>query len=192
MGLERQSDSELLVSSVEDADAFLVVFERHFDRIAGYVGRRAGVAHSEELVSEVFARAFAHRRRYDPTKADVLAWLYGIATNVLREHFRESRRELALADKMQAYTGGATTADADDGSPRVPLIVEAVRGLSAKDREPLFLYALADLDYQQIANALNVPVGTVRSRINRARGHLRRQLKEAWPIPRRLSKGANQ
>ncbi len=188
MDVDRRGDSDVLATSVEDVDAFLLILDRHFDAIAAYVGRRVGSAHSEDLVSEVFVRAFGHRRRYDPNKADVLAWLFGIATNVLREHFRKSRKEVALANRMQLEAGVAVAASADDDSPRVPLIIEAVLGLSAKDREPLLLYALGDLENQQIANALDIPIGTVRSRINRARGRLRRQLGEAASTPRGLPK----
>jgi len=180
MTSELRTDSELLASSVANPEAFLGLFERHFDRIAEYVARRAGGGAGDELASEVFVRAFADRRRYDPNRADVLPWLYGIATNVLREHFRESRRELALAEKLSTeVAAGAAVASSRSDDDLASRVGVAMRELSAKDREPLLLYALGDLDYQEIADALTVPIGTVRSRINRARAQLRQLLDDS-------------
>lgn len=184
MGLETQTDEQAVASSVEDPDAFVLIFDRHFDRIAGYLSRRAPASRVEELTSEVFVRAFKGRRRYDPDKADVLPWLYGIATNVLRESAREERRFLALIDRVATSgLGSLSVFSGERATTLAPQIASALGRLAADEREPLFLYALADLDYRQIAEALDIPVGTVKSRINRARGRLRQELAEAVAPP---------
>lgn len=187
MSLHHKSDAEVLSSSVEDPEAFLLVFDRHFDRIAGYMARRASASEVEELASEVFLRAFASRRRFDRSRADVLPWLYGIATNVLRENRRRERHELELVARMEAVArGGSGTEATNADGPLAPRVAGALLSLSSKEREPLLLYALADLDYGQIAEALDVPLGTVKSRINQARNRLRRELGETGGMPPRL------
>ena len=123
--------------------------------------------------------AFDRRRRYDARYSDARPWLFEIATNLLRDHFRTVRRE------EQKLTRSATL-DAlapSDSEPGVlerqllgPQLAQALQGLPAGDRDALLLLAWADLDYGQIAQALDVPLGTVRSRIHRARQRVRDHL----------------
>lgn len=188
MNLTQRSDEEVLVLSVENPEAFLVIFDRHFDRIAAYLARRSDAAQVDELSSEVFVRAFAHRRRFARERAEVVAWLYGIATNVLRENWRAERRQLELVARAKAIARGVRPAATTDEGLSMPLVASAIARLAANEREPLLLYALADLDYAQIAAALEVPVGTVKSRINRAREHLRRDLADSEIAARHLTK----
>jgi RNA polymerase sigma factor (sigma-70 family) len=80
------------------ADAFESVFERHFDAVYGYLARRVGPDVGRDLASETFTRAFAARKRFDPERGEVRGWLFGIAHNLLRRHYRDEERRLrALA-----------------------------------------------------------------------------------------------
>src|SRR6266536_4950671 len=93
---DRRTDAEVLADSRAEPRAFMVIFDRHFAAIAGYLGRRLRWSVAEELTAEVFATAFAGRVRYDVRRADALPWLYGISANLLRAHARREERELEL------------------------------------------------------------------------------------------------
>jgi RNA polymerase sigma-70 factor (ECF subfamily) len=147
------------------------LFRAHFDAIHRFAACRVGPDAALDVAAETFAQALRSAARIDPER-DARAWLFGVAANVLRHHRRaEMRRIRAYAravDRGRLREGG----DGDDGAARERL-VEALEGLDARDRETLLLFAWADLSYEQIAIALGVPVGTVRSRIHRARRSLR-------------------
>ncbi len=173
------SDGDLIARSCVDPDAFVALFERHFAVVYGYLARRVGPLLGEELASETFTLAFAKRARYRPETPDARPWLFGIAVNLLRMQRRKERRELRAfartgvdpvagpADEL--LDGMARSADARE-------LARALARLSAKDREILLLFFWADLTYEEIAAALAIPVGTVRSRLNRARGRLKELL----------------
>lgn len=173
------SDAAAVRTSLVSPQAFAVVFERHFDAVHGYVQRRVGRDLAEEIASETFTRAFDRRDKYDLNRDDAGPWLLGIATNLLRRHWRSEQRRLL------AYGRAAAELRPVDYPP-APVaieIVEALDQLPARDREALLLFAWADLTYQDIAVALEVPVGTVRSRLARARRLLRDRLGSASPLP---------
>lgn len=150
---------------------FETVFEEHFDAIHRFVHRRVGRDVADDLAAEVFAQAYARWATYDSARGAVRPWLYGIATNLLRrEHRREERRLRAYArtgvDPVTALEDPAQRIDAERAGPR---IAAALARLSRHDRDVLLLYAWADLSYDEIATALQLPTGTVRSRLHRAR-----------------------
>jgi RNA polymerase sigma-70 factor (ECF subfamily) len=166
------SDAELIRASLDDPEAFVELFDRHFDPIYGYLSRRIGPDTGSELASEVFTAAFAQRARYDLSRADAAPWLYGIAANLLRRRHRSESRRL----RAYARTPVERAPEMAAGLPADPGIAAALAALRPVDREVLLLFAWADLDYEQIAEALRVPVGTVRSRLHRARQQLRAAL----------------
>jgi RNA polymerase sigma-70 factor, ECF subfamily len=174
------NDADAIAESLEDPRCFALLFDRHFDAICGYLSRRVGQSLAEELVGETFVRAFAGREGYDLAHKDAGPWLFGIATNLLRKHARsESRRRRAYARAVGRDCGGGDSEDLDarvDAAARGPALVAAIARLSADDRDTLLLLALTDLDYEGIAVAMAVPVGTVRSRLHRARRRLRDEL----------------
>jgi RNA polymerase sigma factor (sigma-70 family) len=138
-----------------------------------YCTSRAG-ATGEDIAAEAFGVAFDHRHRYDRRVEDARPWLYGIATNLLRHHFRTSqrgagRRAYALGE-LETVAQPLERLEAQLLGPRLS---EALSSLAEADREALLLLAWAELDYQEIARALDIPVGTVRSRIHRARARVR-------------------
>jgi RNA polymerase sigma factor (sigma-70 family) len=151
-----------------DAKAFERLFELHFDPVYGYLARRVGPELGRDLAAEAFAQAFAGRRSFDPRRGEPRPWLFGIAQNVLRRHYRDEER------RLHALAGAA--AAPDGAPPEEPRLASALRLLPVEERDALLLYAWADLSYEEIADATAVPVGTVRSRLHRARSRLREAL----------------
>jgi RNA polymerase sigma-70 factor (ECF subfamily) len=177
------SDRELVSRSLTDARQFATVFDRHYDRIWRYLSRRAGPVVADDLASETFVRAFAGRARYDQSQTDASPWLYGIATNLLRERSRSEERRMrayARSIEREALDGGVEDANGRvDAAALGPALVEALANLAPRDRDALLLLALTDLSYEGIALALGAPVGTVRSRLHRARRYVRLTLAAA-------------
>jgi len=158
------TDADAIAASCRDPDRFAVVVHRYFDEIFRYAARRVGPSAAEDIAADTFATAFAHRKRYDLAYPNALPWLYGIATNLLRRRRRQEERQL----RAYAKTGVDPVLS---GEPEVSGrdVAEVLASLSSEEREALLLLAWADLTYVEIARALAVPVGTVRSRLNRAR-----------------------
>jgi RNA polymerase sigma-70 factor (ECF subfamily) len=164
--------------SLREPREFGVIFDRHWPSIHSYCTSRAAVA-GEDIAAEVFRRAFDHRSRYDRRLPDARPWLYGIATNLLRHHFRAAQRRGRADLRVKAFAELQTTVqplEQLEAQMLGPRLAEALRSLSVADREALLLFAWAELGYQEIALALDVPLGTVRSRIHRARARIREQV----------------
>ncbi len=156
------------------------LYERHAPVLYRYIARRLGNDLAEDLTAQVFVEALTHQHTFDPAKGSEVAWLYGIATNLIRRHHRRETR----ANVAHARLGAHHVAE-DPTAPSVArLSAEAdwarvagvLADLSADDRDILLLYAWAELPYDAIAEAVGLPVGTVKSRINRARAKLRHRL----------------
>jgi RNA polymerase sigma factor (sigma-70 family) len=168
------TDAAWITASLTDPAAFAAVFDRHWPAIHRWCVSRAGPV-GEDLAAETFRIAFDERARFDPRYDDARPWLYGIATNLVRREFRAAARGAGWADPPDAdFT--------DDALGRVearalgPALAAALREVPALDRDALLLHAWADLTYTEIAHATGIPVGTVRSRIHRARTRLRAHL----------------
>src|SRR4051812_28676444 len=93
--IQDMTDAEAIARSRDEPAAFGAVFDRHFQAVYAYAQRRVGLAVAEEVAAETFARAFELRARYDTAHQLALPWLLGIATNVMRRHWRSERRRLA-------------------------------------------------------------------------------------------------
>jgi RNA polymerase sigma factor (sigma-70 family) len=172
------SDAELVSASARDPDSFTELFARHWDSLYRFCQNRAGSA-GEDIAAEAFRVAFDRRKRYDPGYGDARPWLFGIATNLLRDHFRTLRseeRKLGRSAAMDAASESDADPDALERHLLGPHLAAALEGIPAADRDALLLLAWADFDYQQIAAALDIPLGTVRSRIHRARQRVRAYL----------------
>jgi RNA polymerase sigma-70 factor (ECF subfamily) len=138
---------------------------------------------AEDITSETFTRAFALRERFDLERSDARPWLFGIAANLMRNQARSEVRQ------MRAYARSGVddvdhvdlaTSDARlDAAHAAPALAAALASLSEADRETLLLFAWQDMSYDDIAAALEIPVGTVRSRLNRARRIVRDHLDAA-------------
>lgn len=166
--MEGVTDAQAIDVSLTEPEAFTMLFDRHFDAVHAYAQRRVGPDLADEVAAETFTRAFDQRRRYDTSRADAKPWLLGIAANLLRRHWRSERR------RLDAYVRSVGAAERGElSTPLAAELVIALKALPRREREPLLLLAWADLTYEEIGVALGVPVGTVRSRISRARARLR-------------------
>ena len=176
----RLDDAALIERSWHEPEAFATLYDRHAALIHRFAGRRLGDQMADDVVAETFLAAFRRRKRYDLSRADARPWLYGIAANVMGKHRRAEVRML----RAFARTGIDPLADghADRVESQVSAaavqrdLAAALADLSAGDRDVLLLIAWADLSYEETAAALRIPVGTVRSRLNRAR----RKVREAF------------
>ena len=176
-GFAAEPDAVVIASSVGDPYRFEAIYDRYAATIHRYVARRIGSGLADDVAAETFLQAFRLRGRFDPGAVSALPWLYGIATNLMR---RYRRRETAQY-RAWARTGADPTV-ATDHADRVVLRVAAgqrVRALHAalarltsKERDVVLLVVWGGLSYEQVAESLRIPVGTVRSRLNRARGRL--------------------
>jgi RNA polymerase sigma-70 factor (ECF subfamily) len=164
-------------SRAGDADAFTVLFRRHAKAIYNYCFHRVGDwSAAEDMVSLVFLEAW--RRRDKELPADkVLPWLYGIATNVVRNRSRAERRfRAALArvpEAMQEQNFSEEVEARLDDERRVTRALDLLAQLPRHEQDVFALCAWFELSYEDAGLALDVPVGTVRSRLSRARQHLR-------------------
>ena len=175
-----ETDAVVIERSLRTPEAFGELFDRHWDSVYRYCRSRAGDA-GEDLAAETFKLAFDRRATYDVDRADARPWLLGVATNLIRNHLRgceRGRRALQRLDVGQ----GEDHADAALGRAEAallnPALAEALDGNPEGDRDALLLMAWHDLSYAEVAEALDVPLGTVRSRISRARLRLRGRLNQ--------------
>jgi RNA polymerase sigma factor (sigma-70 family) len=180
---ETPIDSEAIAASLADPRAFGVIFERHFGAIHGYLRRRLDRQLADELASQTFLVAFGRRRHFDPGRPDSRPWLFGIATNLARNHRRREIRELramaALApEPLMGIDGVESRVDAERLRGR---LAQALSELPAEEADVLLLLVWAELDQAEIADALAIPVGTVKSRLSRARGRLQNELQLPAP-----------
>jgi RNA polymerase sigma-70 factor (ECF subfamily) len=143
-----------------------------------FLGRRAGAKVAEGLVGELFRIAFERRKTFDPSRATALPWLYGIGSNLLLKHRRAEARRLRASARIAAVeaTDRRASAAALDARLLFTRVADAIEALPGDEREVLLLFAWEDLSYQSMAEALELPIGTVRSRLNRVRAHLRELL----------------
>lgn len=175
------SDGELISQSRAEPAIFAGIFDRHHAQLYRYLRRRVDATLAADLAAETFVVAFDRRKAYRPAGEDARPWLYGIAHNLLRHHLRQERRQLAayarhgvdpLADPSAAAAFSSADARADAAAISVRL-AGVLAEMPARDRDVLLLVAWADMSYEDVAGALRIPVGTVRSRLNRARRKLR-------------------
>ena len=163
---EPLSDGLVIRDSTTEPALFREIFVRHHRAVWGFLARRYDGTVAEEITAATFAEAFGARARFDPARADARPWLMGIAVNLARAHRRREHAQLQLAARGRGEGSDDVAGRALD---RRSALATALLSLSQRDRETLLLYALADLSYAEIAEALGVPEGTVRSRLNRAR-----------------------
>ncbi len=171
------ADNEVIERSAGEPAAFALLYDRHAPTIHRYAARRLGEHQADDVMSETFLVAFERRAGYDLSVPDARPWLLGIATRVMRKHARlEARAWKGMVAQLAAELSPDLIEQAGariDAARAMRRLASALRQLSPGDRDTLLLYAWGDLDYAGVAAALGVPVGTVRSRLNRARRLLR-------------------
>ncbi|MGW5719878.1 RNA polymerase sigma factor [Amycolatopsis sp. NPDC003865] len=173
-------DASVIARSRTEPSLFAVIFDRHSGHIHRYLVRRLGSTAADDVLADTFLIAFSKRAKFDLSRPDARPWLYGIATNLVSRQWRSEVRELKLrqavgppgvddghADRVaEQVTAQALGADLD----------RALAKLRPRERDVLLLVAAEGLGYQEVAEALAIPVGTVKSRLNRARGRVRAEL----------------
>ena len=181
-----RSDAAAIAASLDAPAAFAAVFERHHPAVHRYLARRLGVDLADELAAETFAVAFAKRGRYDVAFDDAAPWLFGIATKLAHRHWRREERELRAyartgADPAVPSTEDGATARADSALAG-PALAAALAVLTTEERDVLLLYAWEQLAQPEIATALAIAPGTVKSRLHRARARVRESLAAAGEL----------
>ncbi|GAA4137926.1 RNA polymerase sigma factor [Actinomadura keratinilytica] len=176
---DERDDAGIVAASLETPEAFGELFRRYAPRLHAYVKRRLGVALADDIVAETFTTAFRKRGRYDG-RAEFGAWLWGIASNLIAKHHRQETRMY----RAFARTGVDPAEDgiADLASDRAsaaalgPHLARALAALSAQERHLVLLLAWGEMSYAEIATTLDLPLGTVKAKIHRARIKLRKAL----------------
>ncbi|MET8121634.1 RNA polymerase sigma factor [Micromonospora sp. NPDC005189] len=198
------ADVVLIGRSRDEPELFGVLFDRYYPEIHRFAANRLDAVVADDLAAETFLVAFGKRALFDTgepadgsASADragetgigagghVRAWLYGIATNLIRRQRRSEQRRyraLARAPRDQPVVGHDERITAMVSAQSVQRdLAKALAALSARDRDVLLLVALGDLTYHEVAVALEIPYGTVCSRLNRARRKVRKALGDTDP-----------
>jgi RNA polymerase sigma factor (sigma-70 family) len=161
-------------------DDFEAAFAEHFPPVYRFIARRVGSALAEDLAAETFATAYRRRATFDPAQGSLRSWLYGIATNLVRNHWRAEQHLLALDARLVPEVDLSGSAEAVDqrvtAAMLAPRLASGLAQLTRDQREVLLLHAWAELSHEEIAAVLEIAPGTVRSRLSRARAALREHL----------------
>jgi len=161
---------------------FEAAFQAHFPPVYRFIARRVGPALAEDLAAETFATAYRRRASFDPGRASLRSWLYGIATNLVRNYWRAEQHLLALDARLMPEVDLSGSPEAVDqrvtAAMLAPKLAAGLARLNRDQREVLLLHAWAELSHEEIAAVLETAPGTVRSRLFRARAALREYLGE--------------
>jgi RNA polymerase sigma-70 factor (ECF subfamily) len=173
-----QSDGEVIAASLVDGLRFAVIFDRHVDAVRRFVTRRLGASATDDVVSEAFRVAFERRAAFEPTAPSALPWLYGIAGNLVRRHHRDHSRWLSALARTHGRRDVAIdplldAADRVDAAGDRAALVDALVHLADHEREVLLLVAWEQLTPAEAADVLGIPAATARTRLHRARQHIR-------------------
>jgi RNA polymerase sigma factor (sigma-70 family) len=180
--LDADSDADVIAASIDRPATFGLIFDRHATVLHRYLVRRLGPDAAETALGDLFRVAFEKRATYDVARPTARPWLYGIATNLVARHRRTEARRLSAVARLagQRLPVNDLTTDvaeevgtAIDAVDRWHRVALAVNELPRPERDALVLHVWESLPYDDIADALGIPVGTVRSRLNRARRRLR-------------------
>ncbi|QIK62912.1 sigma-70 family RNA polymerase sigma factor [Leucobacter viscericola] len=179
-------DAEIVARSRDRPGEFGKLYDRHARAVFRYIASRLGAEQADDLTGETFLVAFERRERYDATFHSALPWLLGIATRLIRRRRRDEVALWRLTAASQGLGGEGTvhaihdpfldTEDRIDAGLAVSSIAGVIAKLPKRDRDVLTLAAWSELDSAGIAEALKIPVGTVRSRLHRARKIIRTHL----------------
>jgi RNA polymerase sigma-70 factor (ECF subfamily) len=187
------SDGAVIAESLETPGAFGVIFDRHGSTLLRFLARRVDPAEAEDLLGEVFRIAFERRSAFERDRDSARPWLYGIAANLVAKHYRSEARRLRAMARASALRASAARLLDDDPAERAvasadagalwPRVVDAIGALPEAERQVLLLFAWEELSYEEIAQALGVPAGTVRSRLSRGRARLAALTRDAFLAP---------
>jgi RNA polymerase sigma factor (sigma-70 family) len=182
MAEEGENDATLIQAAQNDSTSFGILFDRHFGTVYRFSARRVGRDLAEEIAGETFRRAFEARHSYDLDQSNALPWLFRIALNLVRDAIRTRAAEDRAYARLRALARTGMLSEED----QVPRSVETRAELARlarllvaepqEDVDALFLHVWDGLSYVEVATALGIPVGTVRSRLSRLRQRLETML----------------
>jgi RNA polymerase sigma-70 factor (ECF subfamily) len=168
------------VEAIVDPLVFERVFEENFPSIHRFIARRVGTALADDLAAETFTIAFRRRASFVAERGSPRSWLYGIAMNLIRNHWRTEQHLLYLDARLHVEAEYHEDSMLSDERLSAALaashIARALASLNREQREVILLHAWADLRHDEIAVALDIAPGTVRSRLSRARAAMASQL----------------
>jgi len=179
-GTDADTDAAVIRASLTEPDRFAPIYDRYAAALYRYAYQRVGPEIADDVVAEAFLAAFRGRASYDLDRQDARPWLFGILTREMATHHRRERaRYRAMSrsthDTVQDGPADQVTAKVVADAARGPLAA-ALADLAPGDRDVLLLVAWGQLSYDEVAAALNIPQGTVGSRLNRARRKVRKAL----------------
>jgi RNA polymerase sigma-70 factor (ECF subfamily) len=167
-------DAELIARSLGgDEDAFVAVVRRHEAAVGAYLARRVGRDAAEDLLGEVWVAAFRSRASYDRSFPDAAPWLFGVAHNTLRRHWRSRPAEEPVADASRLEPGWDPWGAVDDRVDGASVLRRALALLGPQQREILTLVVWEDLTVADAGRAIGIPPGTARRHLHEARMALR-------------------
>ncbi|MEV0381442.1 RNA polymerase sigma factor [Nonomuraea sp. NPDC050643] len=172
-------DATLIERSLNEPELFAVLFDRHAPLLHRYAARRLGAGEAEDVVADTFLAAFQHRGDYDRGRSDARPWLYGIASNLIGKRRRTEQSLYRAYIRSGVHPAETPGRQVEDGLNTLAVnrpLARALLRLKPDDRSVLLLVAWAELSYQEVADALAIPPGTVASRLNRARNQIRQAL----------------
>lgn len=167
-------------------DELTLIYQRHAAAVAAYVLRRTDASDAPDVVAEAFLVAW-RRRDIVPDEPETLPWLYGVARNVLANQRRGQRRRSQLAERLATMlVDHAVDPPSVEETEEFSRVARALRNLPADDAEVLRLASWEALSPAEIATVLDLPPGTARQRLHRARRRLRATLAEEPDGPERV------
>jgi RNA polymerase sigma-70 factor (ECF subfamily) len=195
---EQERDDVLLRRAAKgDEDAFVLLYSRHQAALYRFALRMTGSPWgAEEIVQEVFMTLIREPKKYDPARGAVGAFLFGIARNRVMKHLERTPKELSLEEKHE--NGSAIHLELQDGftpamwaenRERLERVRSAVLELPPEFREAVILCELEELSYEEAAQMIGCPIGTIRSRLHRGRALLLAKLEMLRGAPRRANAG---
>ncbi len=187
---EKHQDHEL-IRRVQNGDmvAFNDITDRYKDRLMNVVYRMLNSQQeAEDIVQETFLRVYQHRQSFD-FRHCFSTWIYTIALNLARNELRKRKRFkfFDIFDMKGSETEIAVEMVMPTNLPQV--LDRAIEGLPEKYKLAFLLRDVQELPYEEVARVMNIPLGTVKSRVNRARSILRDKLKPRREESNALSKG---
>ena len=165
-------EAALVSRAKRDPQAFAALYRQHYAAIAGYVFRRVGDQHTaEDLTADVFLEAVRSLSGYRHRGVPFRAWLYRIATHTVNRWARRHRKRFC-----QTLPESLACVESDVADPTVARL--AMLSLSPKHQAVLALHYLEGLSVEEVASVIGCRIGTVKSRLSRARVALREQLEK--------------
>jgi RNA polymerase sigma-70 factor (ECF subfamily) len=185
--VDELSDSAVILASLGEPDRFGPIFDRHFSSVFGFIGAAVRPDFVADIAAEVFARAFEQRGRYNSEYRSARPWLLGIASNLIADHYRKRDREerayrRTLTREIDSHTFEDDSSERVDAERMSPVLQRALRELRSEEVSVVVLFVVDDLSYREIALALTIPEGTVRSRWSRARVRLRNSMEASGEL----------